>query len=670
MLRKDTKSFPKRQSSRSDAPSSTLPTAAVGAAVLSASALAGTSTWAVEPVHAQSMISFETPGIDLPPGARYSSMSTGDFDGDGDIDLLVMGLYRYGYDYVSVVYENTGQNQGSGSLDGTTFQDIGAGLTEVSGGYGSTAVGDLDGDGDLDLVVAGYYYDGTYGGALLTTIYENTGQNQGAGSLDSNTFQAVGAGLTGVRGGSVAMGDFDGDADLDLLVTGEDANGIPTATLYENTGQNQGAGTLGTNTFQDVGANITGTAAGSVVTGDFDGDADLDLVVTGGASNGDPSTTLYENTGQNQGSGTLGTSTFQPVGAGLTGVELGDTAAGDLDGDGDLEVLITGYDASFDPQTTLYENTGQNQGAGTLGPTTFQPVATGLPNIGYTSISVADFEADGDLDLLLTGGDALIQAEIYENTGQNQGSGTLGSSTFQATGTGLKGVELGASVTADFDGDLDLDLLITGSDDTGADTGTIYDNTSNNPIPVELVAFTVKQEGNGALLQWTTASEENNAGFEVQQLIGSPGSGLYQSLGFVDGAGTTSEAQSYRFRTDALRAGRHRFRLKQIDLDGSAEYSDVITIGISISEVYRLQPPSPNPAMEGAQIRLTVEQAQTVRVSVLDLLGREVQVPFDGTLSPQTERSIRVGSDLVPGIYFVRVQGERFRATERLAIIR
>ena len=638
----------------------------------------------IVPVQAQSMIEFNS-GIPLAQGVGLGSSSAGDFDGDGDLDLLVTGFYysdTVNATYTATIYENTGQNQGSGTLNPSTFQDVGAGLTGV--GISSSSVGDFDGDGDLDLLITGGYQTSS-GYAIEAKIYENTGQNQGSGTLGATTFQDVGAILTGVYFGSTSIGDFDGDGDLDILITGNTTEYSsptytfgPSATIYENTGQNQGDGSLDPSTFQEIDAGLDAVVFSASSVEDFDGDGDLDLLISGsaydpGTTSYDLATTVYENTGQNLGAGILDGTTFSKIGAGLTGIEIGTNSVGDFDGDGDVDLFIAGY-SSAGRIAEIYENTSQNQGSGTLSTSTFQSIGAILTGIEDGDSDVADLDGDGDLDIVYAGLRANPYARvtlIYENTGQNQGAGSLGSGTFEDIDAGLTDVDNSSVTTADFDGDLDIDLLITGANVGDADVSAlVYDNTSNNPIPVELVAFTVKRDSDGALLQWTTASEEGNAGFEVQKLIGSAGSGVYEPLGFVDGAGTTSEAQSYQFRTDALPAGLHRFRLKQVDLDGSVEYSDAISVQISISEVYRLQPPSPNPTAGGAQIRLTVDQQQTVRISVLDLLGREVQIPFAGTLSPQTERTIRVGDNLVPGIYFVRVKGEGFRATERLTIIR
>ena len=256
------------------------------------------------------------------------------------------------------------------------------------------------------------------------------------------TFEAVGAGLTGVGGGSSDWGDFDSDGDLDLVVTGQDANGNQTAAIYEN----QGGGA-----FEAVGAGLTDVAFGSSDWGDFDGGGDLDLVVTGRDANGNQTATIYENQG---GGG------FEPVGAGLTGVQESSSDWGDFDGDGDLDLVVAGQDANGNQTAAIYEN----QGGGT-----FEPVGAGLTGVEVGSLGWGDFDSDGDLDLVVAGfasGNSRTAA-IYEN----QGGGA-----FEAVGAGLTGVFRSSSDWGDFDGDEDLDLVVTGRIAIDDPTATIYEN--------------------------------------------------------------------------------------------------------------------------------------------------------------------------------------------------
>jgi len=296
-----------------------------------------------------------------------------------------------------------------------------------------------DYDGDGDLDLI---VTGLDGSNPTATIYENDVENE-------NGFTAIGAGLTPVELSSSAWGDYDGDGDLDLVVTGSDGSS-PTATIYENDVANG-------NGFSAIGAGLTGVESGSASWGDYDGDGDLDLVVVGSDGN-NPTATIYENDVENENG-------FTAIGAGLTAIESGSASWGDYDGDGDLDLVVTGTDGS-NPTATIYENDVAN-GNG------FSAIGAGLTGVESGSASWGNYDGDGDLDLAITGSDGSdARAWIYENDVAN-GNG------FTAIGAGLTGVEAGASAWGDYDGDGDLDLIVAGSD--GSDpTATIYENDVAN----------------------------------------------------------------------------------------------------------------------------------------------------------------------------------------------
>jgi hypothetical protein len=211
-------------------------------------------------------------------------------------------------------------------------------------------------------------------------------------------------------------------------------------------------------------------------------------------------------------------------------------------------------------------------------------------------------------------------------------------------------------------------------------------------LPVELTRLTATPDAGGVLLEWTTAAETQNAGFEIERqsveeestasgdassdaasgdaASGDASGSDWTTVGFVEGAGTTTEAQAYRFRAEGLPVGTHRFRLRQLDADGTATLSAPVTATVRLAEAYRVTAPAPNPAVSGATMRLAVREAQPVRVAVYDVLGREVRVVFDGPMSAQQPTTLRIGEGLPAGQYFVRAVGERFSATERLTIVR
>jgi len=248
---------------------------------------------------------------------------------------------------------------------------------------------------------------------------------------------------------------------------------------------------------------------------------------------------------------------------------------------------------------------------------------------------------------------------------------------------------------ADLDGDGNtaepIPFDIAGSDrirDNNPDTPPTvdlgaYEAPGDVAIPVELVSLTATSVGGqDIMLTWQTASETNNAGFTVEQRVldpdgtsarGPASSGAaWRDIAFVQGMGTTAEAQTYRYRMTGIRYGRHAFRLRQVDLDGTETLTSAVEIDVMIAEAYALAAyPNPVTAGQSATINVTAREAQRVTIAIYDLLGRRVTTLFDGEIAANRVKTLKLPmSVLAGGMYFVQVVGERFTATERITVVR
>ncbi len=324
------------------------------------------------------------------------------------------------------------------------FTDINANLSGVRNS--SVATGDYDGDNDLDILLTGF--DNNYN--PIAKIYNNDGS--GGFSEDTN------ANLTGVYSGSVATGDYDGDNDLDILLTGRASSNHRIAKIYNN----DGSGGFS----EDTNANLTGVYRSSVAWGDFDGDNDLDILITGRTSNYIPIAKIYNN----DGSGGFSEDTS----ANLSAVYDGSVATGDFDGDNDLDILITGLDSNYIPIAKIYENDGSGGFS--------EDTSTNLTGVYRDSVATGDFDGDNDLDILLSGrdirGNGIV--EIYENDGSGGFS--------EDTSANLTGVYDSSVTTGDFDGDNDLDILLTGENRTRDPIAEIYENDGSGGFSVDTTA--------------------------------------------------------------------------------------------------------------------------------------------------------------------------------------
>ncbi len=179
-------------------------------------------------------------------------------------------------------------------------------------------------------------------------------------------------------------------------------------------------------------------------------------------------------------------------------------------------------------------------------------------------------------------------------------------------------------------------------------------------LPVELVSFRVVADGQGAALTWETASETNNAGFEVEYRAGS---GAFRSVGFVVGRGTTAETSRYHHTLEGLAAGTHVFRLRQVDFDGAFEYSPEVELSIEADGLALTL--HTNPARDEIRGSVFLPDGQRARVVLYDGVGRRVLTQEDvaGAFSLNV-------TALSSGSYVLRLETGQQAVTRRIVVLR
>lgn len=317
------------------------------------------------------------------------------------------------------------------------FEDVGAGLTEVSDG--SVAWGDFNNDGNLDLVVAGDKSDDR----RSTLVYRNQGDGTFAEISASSDIVDVGTGA------SVAWGDFNGDGNLDLAVAGYE--GLSSDTLITKVYEGDGAGAFVELTVAggDLSQNLA-AVDGDLDWGDYNGDGYDDLVVAGSDTS-----VVYEG-GSNGLESSLGGSLLLNV-AGSAAVSFADyngDGYDDLALMGDTDLASTGGDV-----TEFYESTGQD----------LVSLGNPLPYVQDDgSFDWADYDGDGSVDLLVAGYDEEATQGGAGRVTVFQGDGSGGfTEVFTETGIG----NTGNAHWGDYDGDGNLDFVATGQ---GVQDGATY----------------------------------------------------------------------------------------------------------------------------------------------------------------------------------------------------
>lgn len=146
-------------------------------------------------------------------------------------------------------------------------------------------------------------------------------------------------------------------------------------------------------------------------------------------------------------------------------------------------------------------------------------------------------------------------------------------------------------------------------------------NIITNPLPVELTSFAGKIIGKKILLNWQTATEINNYGFEIER---SSGNEIWEKIGFVNGNGNSNSPKDYSFMDNQPLEGVDiKYRLKQIDNDGQFEYSDIITLNFSIT-TFELYQNYPNPFNPSTTVSWHSPIEGNVNIKIYDVLGNLV----------------------------------------------
>jgi hypothetical protein len=231
-------------------------------------------------------------------------------------------------------------------------------------------------------------------------------------------------------------------------------------------------------------------------------------------------------------------------------------------------------------------------------------------------------------------------------------------STFvEATGSGTSyTASIPDAVIAAFNGNDEFYVLTTTvAVPTHADADMITINLNNNgganyKLPVELIMLRASFVRNMVQLEWRTAMELDNSGFEIERKQDS----RWQMVGFVEGHGTTNAPQEYRFNDKELSPGTYTYRLKQVNRDGTFDYSGEVEASVVLSaEAYALSQNFPNPFNPVTTFSFAVKDRQHVKVSVYDMIGREVATLIDAVTEPNILHKVSFdGSTLSSGVYF------------------
>ncbi|GBD86616.1 hypothetical protein BMS3Abin03_00537 [bacterium BMS3Abin03] len=197
-----------------------------------------------------------------------------------------------------------------------------------------------------------------------------------------------------------------------------------------------------------------------------------------------------------------------------------------------------------------------------------------------------------------------------------------------------------------------------------------YSNVAQVLVPVELTSFTADVKENGVLIEWTTATEKNNMGFEIQRKT----EDTWKTLDFIKGKGTTTDITNYSFLDSFIEvsfSGSVEYRLKQIDFDGTFEYSETVTVDVDFTpDEFVLYQNYPNPFNPSTSIQYKISSRQFVTVKVFDVLGNEVATLVNEE-KPAGDYKVEFNAtDLPSGIYLYKIIAGSFTATKKMTLVK
>ncbi|MFQ5706816.1 MAG: right-handed parallel beta-helix repeat-containing protein [bacterium] len=242
--------------------------------------------------------------------------------------------------------------------------------------------------------------------------------------------------------------------------------------------------------------------------------------------------------------------------------------------------------------------------------------------------------------------------------------------------TGLEDFHLNESSPA-IDRGVNLEAVGADFEGTPRPQGETYDIGADEygaaTVPVALISFSASNDGESVQLQWTTAFESNNLGFEIERKVSS---GDYGSIGFVDSQGASSSPQQYLYSDKVDREGIYTYRLKQFEIDGGFEILGTVQVTVELPDVFELHQNFPNPFNPSTEISFNVPVVGKVVLTVYNLLGQRIRTLVDEVVTEPGLKTVAwdahddLGQAVPSGIYFYRLETTQSVLSRRMVLLK
>lgn len=196
--------------------------------------------------------------------------------------------------------------------------------------------------------------------------------------------------------------------------------------------------------------------------------------------------------------------------------------------------------------------------------------------------------------------------------------------------------------------------------------------TVTDALPVELTSFTASTANNKVSLNWQTATEVNNYGFEVERSIKNEKLEItnWEKVGFIEGHGNSNSPQKYSFTDKPNTIGKIIYRLKQIDIDGKFEYSPNVEVNFYVPTEFSVEQNYPNPFNPITKIEFSIPSENNVEVKVFNVLGVEVTTLLNKRMEAGRHSVEFDSNGLSSGIYFYQVVSGSYSTIKKMVLLR
>ena len=221
-------------------------------------------------------------------------------------------------------------------------------------------------------------------------------------------------------------------------------------------------------------------------------------------------------------------------------------------------------------------------------------------------------------------------------------------------------------------GEYSMDVEISTNDPAHQTIVVPISMTVQSEVPVELLSFNAEMVDDNVVLNWATATETNNSGYQIEKRQKSDVKGQteFNNVGFVSGKGTTTEKSVYSFSDKNEKPGTYVYRLKQIDLDGTYSYSNEVEIEVTGPKDFALYQNYPNPFNPSTTIKFALPVKTNLSLNIYNTLGEKVAEIFKGEMEEGYHEMMFNASGLSSGIYYYTITADNFSETKKMILIK